>query len=174
MSFKKFPDIIKQINTLPLSDQEAINHLFEYLHPTYALQKELLEYLFDIRARDEIDIGRILAEISSFITDDKLQREEKWQKVRNFLRQKRFPLLTKAERIFEKRLAEINLPDGCKIIPPLYWEDNKYELKIKFTNSKQLTETLQKILYLSQTQPWQELFDEKWFEELFAEEDIDR
>ena len=57
MSFKKFPDIIKQINTLPLSDQEAINHLFEYLHPTYALQKELLEYLFDIRARDEIDIG---------------------------------------------------------------------------------------------------------------------
>ncbi|GEM_PF-2198535 len=174
MTFKKFPDIIKQINTLPLSEQEAISHLFEHLHPTYTLQKELLEYLLDIRARDEVKIDEIVAEMETVITNDSLKREEKWQQVRNFLKQKRFPLLTKAERIFKKRLAELNLPKECEVIAPLYWEDNKYELRFKFINSRQSTEILEKMLYLSQSQAWQELFDEKWFEELFAEEDIDR
>ncbi|CAD7769508.1 hypothetical protein BLFGPEAP_00167 [Candidatus Methanoperedenaceae archaeon GB50] len=52
MSFKIFPDILKEIESLSDKEREKINVLFTKLGPSYSLQKEIVEYILDIRGRD--------------------------------------------------------------------------------------------------------------------------
>ncbi len=168
MRFKKFPDIERQVQELSSSEQEAIWNLFRRLSPTYALQRKFMEYLLDLRARDERKIDTILEDIRDIIEDSTLRREEKWKRVGCFLREKRFPLLTKAEGLFQKKIENLDLPEGCRLVPPECWEGNDYKLELHFTNAKESLAKLQRLFHLAQTPTWQELFDEDWFEELFS------
>ncbi|MDL1969929.1 MAG: hypothetical protein LWW94_02930 [Candidatus Desulfofervidaceae bacterium] len=175
MSFKTFSDIMEQIATLPQNEQEHIMTLFATIRPTYALQKELLEYILDIRARDEVTVGDILKdEIKKIVTNSSLTREQKLTYVRQYLRKRRFPLLSQAETIFAQRIKALNLPPTCHLIPPLYWEDNVYKITFNFKNTKDATNKLEQLLEISRSKGWQELINEDWFETLFPSESTDR
>lgn len=175
MSFKVFPDIMKQIATLPRNEQGHITTLFTAIQPTYALQKELLEYILDIRARDNLEVGSILGtEVKRIVTNPSLTRKQKLTYVRQYLRKLRFPLLSQAETGFAQRIKALNLPPTCHIIPPLYWEDNTYKITFSFKNAKDATNKLEQLLKISQSKDWQELINEDWFEALFPSESTDR
>jgi len=174
MNFKIFPDILKEIENLPAEENKIIKQFFTKLQPTYSLQKELLTYLLDIKARDEISITELVKMVNNTINNPTLTREQKLTIVRNFLRKRRFPLLTKAEEIFNKKIKNLNLPSKCKIIPPIYWEGDEYEIKFYFKNNKEFIQKLERLLKISQMDIWQQLIDGGWFEEIFSQKNFDR
>ena len=175
MSFKVFPDIIAKINTLPRNEQGYITTLFAAIRPTYALQRELLEYILDIRARDNLTVDEILAtEVKKIVSNSSLTREQKLFYVRQYLRKYRFPLLSRAESIFGQKLKALGLPSTFHLIPPLYWEDNTYKITFSFKNSKDAANKLEQLLKIIRGKDWQELINEDWFETLFSPESADR
>ncbi len=175
MSFKIFPDILKQIESLSDKEREKIHVLFTKLGPSYSLQKEIVEYILDIRGRDKVSVEEIINQkIEKTLNNYNIPREKKLNQIRAYLRQVRFPLLFTAEEIFRNKLKSLNLPSGCNIIPPLYWEDGEYKLKLNFKNAIEFSEKLQQLFKISQTKAWQELIGEQWFETLFSSKSIHR
>ena len=175
MSFKIFPDILKQIASLSDKEREKIHVLFTELGPSYSLQKEIVEYILDIRGRDKVSVEEIINQkIEKILNNYNIPREKKLNQIRAYLRQVRFPLLFTAEEIFRSKLKSLNLPSGCDIIPPPYWEDGEYKLKLNFKNAIEFSEKLQQLFKISQTKAWQELIGEQWFETLFSSKGIHR
>jgi len=174
MPFKIFPDILKEIEKLPLDEQQAMKRLFVSICPTYAMQKELLRYLFDIRERDKKSIIELIKMVKNTIDNPVFTREQKLENIRNFFREYRFPLLTKAEKVFNEKIKDLKLPLNCKIIPPPCWEGDVYEIRFHFKNNKDFIETLRKLLDISQKKAWQQLINGGWFEEIFSQKNFDR
>ena len=78
----------------------------------------------------------------------------------NFLKARRFPTLTRAEKTFRTEMTGLNLPERVKIDHPPFFEASNYRLEILFRNGRDLksiidtlieTDGLEKI-----TDPWKD------------------
>jgi hypothetical protein len=49
------------------------------------------------------------------------------------------------EKAFQKKVSQLKLDQRTKLSPPPFFEGGRYGLEIKFSNSKELTESLEKI-----------------------------
>jgi len=103
-----------------------------------------------------------------------LTREQKALLIRKYLRSKRFPLLSKAEEYFKNCLNNLKLANWCEVIHPTYFEGDEYQIRIRFKGAKDFQSKIDYLKKLSQSEDWQKLIEETWFESLFTSEDIDR
>jgi len=170
---KVFPEITKALEGLPNEEREKISSLFNQLNLSYSLQREFLSYLFEISARDGIGIKALLSEIKG-ILESALTREQKASSIRKYLRSRRFPLLSRAEEYFKNCLNNLKLPNWCEVIHPTYFEGNEYQIRIRFKGAKDFQSKIDYLKKLSQSDDWQKLIEETWFESLFTSEDLDR
>jgi hypothetical protein len=81
-------------------------------------------------------------EIKSVMDNTKMNRPQKVKAIVRFLKTRRFPSLSKAERLFNKEIADLSLPLGVKIIPPSFFEGTKYKLEVNFSKGGELREKL--------------------------------
>jgi len=119
---------------------EAFAKLFETLKLSLNKQKEILTLVKEISFREDIPIMNVIKNdrVQKILTNQDLDRNHKIRKIRIYLKQRRFPVITAAENKFENQLKKLRLVSGIKLIPPDNFEGTTYILKLFFKNLNEL------------------------------------
>jgi len=115
---------------------EVFAKLFETLKLGLNKQREILTLAKEISLREDIPVLKVIENniLQKILTNEDLDRNQKISKIRIYLKQRRFPVITAAEKKFEGHLKKLKLGNGIKLIPPDNFEGNTYFLKISFKN----------------------------------------
>ena len=116
--------------------------LFSKLKLSLNKQMEILTMFKEIAFREDISIFELLKEscFQGIVNNDDLDRNQKTQKIRSYLKQRRYPALTKAEKEFKEHVSNLKLGAGAKLIPPNNFESAVYTLCLQFKNLIELKE----------------------------------
>jgi hypothetical protein len=111
-------------------------------------QIQVVDYLLDLCDKEGKKAPVLLDEEGFRLgaEDKTMNAPQKAKQVLHRLRARCHPSLTEAERVFRKRIARLQLPQGTNITHPPFFEDPHYRLEIGFTNGKALTRTLKALL----------------------------
>lgn len=129
----------------------AFTKLFNDLKVGLNKQREIITLIKEISLREDISIQEMLSEtdLQDILNNGDLDRTQKAQKVRIYLKQRRFPSIAGAEKSFEKNIKALKMGAGTKLIPPRDFEDTIYTLTLSFKDITELRArmtTLEKIL----------------------------
>lgn len=118
----------------------AIATLFDKLKPGLNKQREILTLINEIASREGVPILELLNgdELQSILSDNELDRNRIINKLRQYLKRRRYPLITKTENAFEINVKKLALERGMKIIPPADFEGNTFVLSLEFKKIKDL------------------------------------
>ena len=118
----------------------AFARLFEQLKIGLNKQREILTMVKEIGRRDGLSSQAVMAEkrFIEIMTQRDLDRGQKSRQLRAYLRRRRYPRITEAEKTFEFHHKNLNLGNDIKLIPPKDFEAGHYGLNLTFTNLEQL------------------------------------
>jgi ParB-like chromosome segregation protein Spo0J len=125
-------------------------------------QRQFIAYTTDIAIREQIKISQLLknGEVVTIFNNPKINNPQKAKLLLNYLKSRRFPLLTHSENVFRQKTSDLALPPGVSIYHPPFFEDPDYRLEVFFKNGEQLKEkidALGKVRGLeSLGDPWEE------------------
>jgi len=130
----------------------ALADMFNDLRLSLNKQREILMLLTEIARREDRSIPEMLGEdeLGRILNDENTDRNRKAQQLRACLKARRFPAITRAEKIFERHTRELCLGAGLKLIPPPHFEGTVYTLHLHFQNHTELkarTTTLDRIIH---------------------------
>jgi len=114
-------------------------------------QKEILIRVKEISLRENISIPDVFknSDFQAILHNENIDRTQKTRQIRSYLRQRRMPEITRAEKAFQKHLKKLKLGKDTSLIPPNNFEGTEYSLKLNFNNLNDLKsrrETLDKII----------------------------
>jgi len=124
-------------------DPEAEVHfvaLFEQLKLGLNRQREIITLVKEIAKREDTTIKRVIQDeyLQENLNNANMDRGQKTEKIRSYLRSRRFPAIAKAEGEFENEVNELKLGSGLKLIPPKNFEDSTYTFVLRFQNPEEL------------------------------------
>jgi len=126
---------------------EGLVRLFNQLKVGLNKQRELLLLLKEISQREQITILQLISEkpLQEVLKTVEMDRAVKRQKVRSYLRQRRFPAITKAETEYRKWVKQLKLGNNINLIPPKDFEGNTFSMTLRFKNRQDLADLNKKI-----------------------------
>ena len=126
---------------------EGLVRLFDQLKVGLNKQRELLLLLKEIAEREDTAIPQLIAEkhLQEILKIAETDRAVKRQKIRSYLRQRRFPALTKAETDYRKWIGQLKFGNNIKLIPPKDFEGNRFSMTLRFNNRQDLCDLNKKI-----------------------------
>jgi ParB-like chromosome segregation protein Spo0J len=103
-------------------------------------QTDIIENCQDIALRDNMSIKEVAKheEIEKILKQDRLTLSQKGDRIRQWLRKKLFPRLSRSEERFSNLRKKLALPDDVKITPPAFFEGGTYRLQIDFKTAEGL------------------------------------
>lgn len=118
----------------------AIAELFDKLKPGLNKQREILTLFCEIASREGVPIVELLNgdELQSILSDNETDRNRIINILRQYLKRRRYPLITKVENVFERNVKKLALERGMKIIPPVNFEGNTFILSLEFKKIRDL------------------------------------
>jgi ParB family chromosome partitioning protein len=125
-----------ELGRLQLEAGEFLAKLFQTLTLSLNKQREILSLVKEISLREDISILKVLENdnLQKILTHKNLDRNQKIREIRIYLKQRRFPFITAAEKEFEKHVKKLKLGSETKLIPPDNFEGTTYTLKLFFKN----------------------------------------
>ncbi len=134
------------------SEGLLLYRLFKKVNLSTSKQAEIIESCCDISRRDQLSISEIISEkeITEALSRDDLTLSQKGDRIRFFLRKKRFPMLIGLEDKFLKLKKKLGLPKNIKIEPPPSFEGDVYSLQINFRNLAELKSSATRFKILSE------------------------
>jgi len=110
-------------------------------------QREILEWIVSICRRDDIVPSELLAvdDIVRCRQDMDLDRRQKGQLIRDYLKKRRYPTILLYERRFAETVHRLKLANGTSMVAPPHFESSRYCLKLEFRNQKELCEKFQEM-----------------------------
>ena len=116
--------------------------LFENLKLSLNKQREIVTFVQEIALREEVAVLEVLNadRLQAILSQTDLDKNQKTRIIRSYLKQRRFPAITSAERTFEKLVKELRLPRGISLIPPTNFEGSIYTLTFSFKDLPELIE----------------------------------
>ncbi|MBF0227090.1 MAG: ParB N-terminal domain-containing protein [Desulfobacterales bacterium] len=133
-------------NALELMELEGINVKLADLFANFKLsvnkQKEIITFFKEISLRENKTAIEIFNEsnIQNIINDSEMDRNQKAERLRYYLKERRFPVIIKAKNDFEELIQSLKLSHNTKLIPPRDFEGKVYSLNFSFTKLKELDE----------------------------------
>jgi len=114
--------------------------LFSDLKLSLSKQREIIELSEEIALREDISITEIFTDpcLNEISANDNLDRNQKSHMIRQYLKKRRFPAITKAEQDFKNNVKNLALGSNISLIPPKNFEGSTYLFKISFTSFKEL------------------------------------
>jgi ParB family chromosome partitioning protein len=90
----------------------------------------------EISLREDISMLKVVENdnLQKILRNKNLDRNQKSREIRVYLKQWRFPVITAAEKEFEKHVKKLKLGSQVKLIPPDNFEGTTYTLKLFFKN----------------------------------------
>jgi len=112
----------------------TLTAIFVQLGPSLNIQREILTNVTEIAKRDDLIIPDLLREekFMAILSAEDLNRNQKVKKVRDYLFQKRFPHVHRAEKDFAENVKRLTLGREVQLIPPKHFESRNYTLKLNF------------------------------------------
>ena len=128
-------------------DGEALLGLFNELKVGLNRQRELLFLLEEIAHREDRSVQQLIAEkpLQEVLKNARLDRAVKRQKIRSYLQQRRYPLISKATAHFAGQVKQLKLGDDIDLIPPRNFEDKDFTMTLRFKNREELGNLKKKI-----------------------------
>ena len=125
----------------------AFAHLFDDLRISLNKQREILQLVGEIALREEVPVGRVFYDdaLVNILNDPDLDRSQKAQMVRVYLRRRRYPNIAEAERRFAARVKELNLGQYLKLIPPKDFEGTGFIFELRFAGLSELEDRLSQL-----------------------------
>lgn len=135
--------------------------LFEQLKVGLNKQRELLLLLEEIAERENISIQQVIAAkaLQEILKNAETDRAVRRQKVRMYLRQRRFPAITKAESNYRKWVGQLKLGTHIDLIPPKDFEGETYSMTLRFNNRKELSDLKKRIEKIIRNPALGKIFD---------------
>ncbi len=123
-------------------DQQTISRfveVFTILQLSLNRQRELISLVTEISRRDMTSPDQIMGDgyFMEVLHDEALDGKEKAKKILTYLKQIRFPEISKAEERFARNAKYLKLGKGIKLIPPSNFEGVDYTFQLSFKNVKE-------------------------------------
>ncbi|MCP3921146.1 MAG: ParB/RepB/Spo0J family partition protein [Desulfobacterales bacterium] len=161
-------DSISMVIGLELSNLEnrvAIKFadIFHFLKMSLNIQKEVLTNIVEISHREKISLDDIFntKEIFDILADQDKNRNEIASCFRQYLKKRRYPELSKAEKFYIDKTKTLNLKN-IKLIPPKFFEGDNYTISMNFKTTSDLTKYAEEIDSLSQNEIMDEILKREY------------
>jgi hypothetical protein len=143
-----FPETMERVRRDFPSQENCILALFIFLQWGFQKQKEFLNDLGELSKRsghppETILLSNPLLEIMGRVP---WSPQQKGTALRKYFRTILFPTLTDTEQAFSRALSPLNLDQRTRLSPPPYFEGGHYHLEITFSNNRELSESIGRIL----------------------------
>ena len=125
-------------------DAAAMAALFGRLKPSLNKQREIFQLCREISKREDIPISTLLDSppFKMITTEEEVDANRRTTLLREALRKRRMPALSKADEEFQRELAQLALGKGITLVPPPGFEGRTYRLTIEFSNRQNLEDRL--------------------------------
>jgi len=142
-----FPETVETVirNLRPIAD--FIFALLLSLHWGFQKQREFLVDLLEIFNRGGPDPEAFLfsASVMDILQRNNWTPQQKGEALRKFFRTCLYPSLTETEHLFKEMITPLKLDQRTRIYPPPFFEGGRYGLDIRFSCTKELKDSLEKI-----------------------------
>jgi len=136
-----------------MAEEDALEacDLFCDIRAGLNVQREILDHAGESALREGVKLVEILRSenIPAIRASEDLDRSAKTGQIRRLLKKRRFPALTAAEDDYIRKVGELGLIKGLKIVPPPGFEGRNFTLSLTFSKMEQLREqkeTIEKML----------------------------
>ena len=131
-----------ELEMLKKDEGAAFAVLFEKLKLSLNKQREILTWVKEIAIIENISIINLLTKghMWEIANDEELDINQKTNLIRSYLKKRRFPEITKAEKKLKIKVKRLKLGSSINLIPPRNFEDSTYSLHLQFKNMEQLRE----------------------------------
>ena len=139
--------VASELDDMPPDTALAYTKLFEILKPSLNKQREILTLVREIAHREDMSLLNVLESdaVEEILCDKESDRNHKTREIRRYLKQRRFPAITRAEQSFEACVTSLNLGKDMKLIPPENFEGTVYALHLHFRNISELDALLARL-----------------------------
>lgn len=129
-----------ELGSLEKETGKGFAELFANLKLSLSKQREILTLVKEIAHRDDASLLEVLNDnaLQNILNNNHFDRNQKASKIRKYLKQRRFPIITKAEQAFDTHLKALNLKAGAQLIPPENFESTQYTLRFSFSSYDEL------------------------------------
>lgn len=119
---------------------EDLVALFGLLKVGLNKQRELLLMLKEIAKREDTTITHLIADkaLQNILQNAEMDRAVKRQKIRSYLRKRRFPYIVRAEENYQKLVNQLKLGSKIDLIPPKDFEGMTYMMTLRFDSRQEL------------------------------------
>lgn len=133
-----------ELGKLEIPAGVAIAQLFGNLKLGLNKQRELMMMIQEISCREHLPVYEILnsSDFRNIVDHEKWDRSQKTAKLRQYLKRRRYPAITAAEKEFEDRVRSLSLDDGVMLIPPRDFEGNTFSFHFSFHTQGELRNRL--------------------------------
>lgn len=137
--------------------------IFESLNPTLNHQKEMIRLAFEIAGLEDEPISEIFnrLDIESVIKDPDMDRNLKISLVRQKLKNRRYPEISRFEKIYQDRIKRLKLPESIALNPPADFEGNDFRIQLMFRDSPQFGEICDALSVLREQPDFRDILDKK-------------
>ncbi len=141
--------ILQEVVSLPSAlllekmDQNTaitLSDLLKELKVSLNKQRELIVIIDEIAKREDTTIAAIIgaAPIRTIRQNPDLDRNQKYQQLRQYLNNRRYPNLSAANSQFADVIASLSLPSTIRIVPPPGFEGKYFSLSLSFSDLSDL------------------------------------
>ncbi|MDR2354096.1 MAG: ParB N-terminal domain-containing protein [Deltaproteobacteria bacterium] len=146
---------IADLGDLDELTQQAILDIFQKFHLSYQTRRIWIEWLKDLKRRDNINIPTFLAPLADF-----LRSQEK--EATAFLFNYRYPELSDYLSRRKKAITDLHLPDSITLEMDKALEDLSATLRITFKDLETLKDSLEKLRSISHSPEISALWNLPW------------
>lgn len=132
-----------QLASMPATESRLITELFRVLGVGLSKQRELLSLCHEICAREDISLQALLggADIDRILKDVDGDRGRKIRRIRETLKERRYPTILTAYRKYNALAASLKLPGHMSLTPPPNLEGAAFSLTIRFESLAQFKQS---------------------------------
>ena len=129
------------------SERLEMVRLFNRVNLSSSKQSEIIESCRDISIRDGVSVTDIISDCIAkpLLKEDGLTLTQKGDRIRQAIREKRFPSLCRRQKQFQALKKRLQLPPGINIEPPPFFEGDQYRMTISFRTAEELNDAVNRI-----------------------------
>ena len=131
-----------------------LGNLFQELSLGLNKQREIIQMVIEIAKRDDLSLWDLLHHkaLLDIIDDKQLDKAKKAFKLRQWLKEKRFPQLSEKIKTFNTEVEKLKLGHKVRLIPPAYFEGKKFNLSLDFSKKQDLVDVKEIIRRLEENE----------------------
>ncbi len=132
-----------------------LGELFIQLSLGLNKQREIIQTATDIAKRDDLTLWELLHQkpLTDIIENKEADKNSKASKIRQWLKEQRYPQLSKKQDEFQEIVKTLKLGDKIKLSPPAYFEGKNYKLTFDFSKSEDISDFIDTLGRIEKNSP---------------------